>query len=120
MTQPSAHKHHRLRSPIRRAVYSFLLVAVVMVVGTLGIHHIERMTYVQAFYFMSMIATAQGPPVFGPVTPAGMIFTSIMSFVSVGAVVTALGFLFGPFFGRLWRVGVIKLEEELEHIKHDK
>ena len=37
-----------------------------------------------------------------------------MAFVSVGTVVAALGFLFGPFFGRLWRIGVERLEEEAE------
>ena len=90
-----------------------------MTVGTAGIHRLERLSWVEAFYFMSMIATAQGPA-FEPSTPAGMIFTSIMAFISIGTVVAALGFLFGPFFGRLWRVGVEKLEEEIESFSRHK
>ena len=104
---------HHYHSPLKRGIYSFLLVAVVMVVGTVGIHWIERLSYVDSFYFMSMIATAQGPA-FAPATDAGKIFTSIIAFVSVGSVVAALGFIFGPFLGKLWRVGVIKFEEELQ------
>jgi len=82
-----------------------------MVVGTLGMHLIEKMSYLDAFYFMSLIATAQGPMVI-PATPAGKLFTAFMAFISVGTVVASLGFLFGPFFGRLWRIGVERLEEE--------
>ena len=92
-------------------MYSFLLIAVVMALGTLGMHRIERMSYLDAFYFMSMIATAQGPMA-TPTTAAGKLFASFMAFISVGTVVASLGFLFGPFFGQLWRVGVQKLEEE--------
>ena len=115
-----AHSHH-YRSPWRRGWYSFGLVAVVMFVGTLGMHLIEHLSYLDAFYFMSMIATAQGPMV-TPVTAAGKLFTSVMAFVSVGSVVTALGFLFGPFFGRLWHVGVRRFEEEEKELfgKHEK
>ena len=81
-----------------------VLVATVMVVGTMGMHLIEGLTWLDAFYFMSMIATAQGPPM-APASPAGKLFASFMAFVSVGTVVAALGFLFGPFFGTLWKIG---------------
>ncbi len=83
----------------------------VMAVGTLGMHLIEKMSYLDAFYFMSLIVTAQGPMV-TLATPAGKLFTAFMAFISVGTVVASLGFLFGPFFGRLWRIGVERLEEE--------
>ena len=64
-----------------------------------------------------MIATGQGPPPFiSPVTASGKIFTCFFAFVSVGSMVASLGFLFGPFLGKLWRIGVIKLEEELEEL----
>ena len=113
-------RHHHYHSPWRRGAYSFALVASVMVIGTLGIHLIERMSYLNAFYFMSMIATAQGPAA-TPLTSAGKVFTSIMAFISVGTVIAALGFLFGPFFGTLWNIGVKRLEEERQgHQAHDK
>ena len=65
---------------------------------------------------MSMIATAQGPSVV-PATAAGKIFASMMAFVSIGFVVAALGFLFGPFLGLLWRIGHDRFEEEIELFK---
>ena len=83
-----------------------------MAVGTAGVHGLEGLSWLDAFYFMSMVATAQGPTT-EPVTPAGKIFVSLIAFISVGSVVASLGFLFGPFFGKLWRIGVYKLEEEL-------
>ena len=110
-------RRHQLHSPWRRAGYSAALIAGVLAVGTLGMHAIEGMPYLDAFYFMSMLATAQGPAS-TPATSAGKLFASIMAFVSVGTVVAALGFLFGPFFGQLWRVGVVKLEEEEDRLLH--
>jgi hypothetical protein len=107
---------HHLHSPYKRAIYSFSLISIIMFIGTIGLHLIEKMSYLDAFYLMSMIATAQGPA-HAPETAAGKIFVALISFVSVGAGVAALGFLFGPFFGQIWWVGVVKLEEELEHIK---
>ena len=104
--------HHRhYHSPITRGLISFLLIALVMIIGTAGMHFIERIPWLDAFYFMSMIATAQGPTM-TPITGLGKIFASMMSFISVGVVVTAIGFLFGPFLGKLWRVGVEHMEAE--------
>lgn len=107
--------HHHYRSPYKRGILSLLLITVVMAVGTLGMHFIERISYLDAFYFMSMIATAQGPTM-TPTTSTGKIFAASMAFISVGTVVAALGFLFGPFFGKLWHIGVEHLEKEL-HLK---
>ncbi len=109
--------HHHLHSPVKRGILSILLLSVIMAVGTSGIHRIEGLSWVESFYYMSMIATAQGPA-FEPRTAQGMIFTSVMAFVSAGCGVAALAFLFGPFFGRLWHIGVEKVEEELETISH--
>ena len=103
---------HHYQSPYKRGILSFLLVSVVMTVGSLGMHFIEKMSYLDAFYFMSMIATAQGP-MMTPATSAGKIFTAFMAFISVGTVVAALGFIFGPFLGKLWHIGVEHLEKEL-------
>lgn len=102
-------RHHH--SLWKRGAYAFALVAGLVSVGTLGMHAFEHMTYLDAFYFMSMITTAQGPALI-PSTPAGKIFAAFMSFISVGTVVGALGYLFGPFFTRIWKVSVHKLEEE--------
>ena len=76
-------------------------------------HFFEGLSYLDSFYFMSMIATAQGPSL-TPVTTAGKLFASFMAFLSVGTVVAALGFLLGPFLGKLWKIGVEKLEKEIK------
>lgn len=112
-------KHHHYKSPLKRGLYSLVLVTVVMAIGIFGIHWSEKVSYLDAFYIMSMIATSQGTT-FTPETAFGKIFISFMAFLSVGSVFAALGFLFGPFFGKLWRIGVIKLEEELHLLKDKK
>ena len=109
-------RHHHLRSATKRGLFSLFIVVVVVTIGTVGMHRIENMPWIHAFYFMSMIATAQGPT-YTPQTDAGLLFASLMSFISVGTVVAALGFIFGPFFGRLWHIGRLKLEEELSLLK---
>ena len=97
---------------LTRALYSFILIAAVVLVGTLGMHVVEGWSYLDSFYFTSFIATGQGPPAsLDPQTSAGKLFASVLAFVSVGTVVTALLFLFGPFLGRVFRAGVEKIEE---------
>ena len=110
---------HPYHSPWKRGLYSLALVLTVLAAGTFGFHLIEHASYVDAFYLSSMIATAQGPsqPL---VTSAGKLFASVLAFLSVGTVVAAAGFLFGPFLGELWRIGhqhAEQREKEREH--HD-
>ncbi len=118
MTLGSAdlHKHkvkrHHYHSFLNRGIYSLLLILVVMGIGTWGVRYFEKVSYLEAFYFMSMIATSQGPS-YTPVTVGGKLFFSFIAFISVGTVVASLGFLFGPFFGKLLKIGVYKFEEEL-------
>ena len=52
-----------------------------------------------------------------PQTVGGKLFTSVLAFVSVGVFLAAFSFVFGPFLGKLWRIGVIKMEEELHLIE---
>lgn len=106
-------RQHPYYSPWRRAIYLILLVSVVLIAGTIGFHLLEGSSYLDAFYLTSMIATAQGPSQV-PATSAGKMFASLMAFVSIGTVVTAAGFLFGPFFGQLWRIGHEHYEEKLK------
>ena len=106
-------KHH-LHSPYKRGLYSLALVAGILALGTLGIHYFEKFSYIDSFFFTSMIATGQGPVgSLLPHTTDGKIFTSILAFVSVGMLLASLGFLFGPFLGKLWHIGRLKVEEEI-------
>jgi voltage-gated potassium channel len=96
----------------RRAVYALSLIAAVVIIGTVAMHAIEGWSYLDSFYFTSFIATGQGPPSnLQPDNPLGKVFSSVLAFVSVGTVITALLFLFGPFLGRVLREGEEKLEE---------
>ena len=114
-------RRHHYHSVWRRGLYCFLLAASLLLFGTLGMHWIEGFSYIDSFYFTSMIATGQGPaPSISPVTSPGKLFTSFIAFVSMGAMVASLGFLFGPFLGKLWKVGIVKFEEELHVLHHGK
>ncbi len=106
--------HSRYHSPYKRAMYALVLVGSVLISGTILFHYVEGYSYVYAFYFMSMIATAQGPQLV-PVTTLGKLLESLYAFISVGSVIFALAFLFGPFLGKLFRMGAEDIERE-EHI----
>lgn len=111
-------KHH-FHSPWRRGLYSLSIVLIVMGAGTAGMRALEGYSWIDAFYFMSMIATAQGSAI-TPATFGGKVFAAVMAFVSVGMVITTLGFLFGPFLGRLFHIGRIKLDEEIRILERRK
>lgn len=109
-----------LRHPLspfkRRTLVSILVLATVMAVGTEGMVLLEGWSYVDAFYFMSLIATTQGPTR-NPVTDAGKIFASGMAFIAVGAVISSIAFFFGPLFGTLLKEGMDYLEKEERRVK---
>lgn len=102
---------------IRRAIYAVLAVVAAEVVGSIGFHLIEGANWVDAFYFESMLATGQGPP-FTLYTNAGKIFASIMGFVSVGSVLSAVIFVVGPIALRLWHESMQLAEKEARRIEH--
>jgi uncharacterized oligopeptide transporter (OPT) family protein len=118
MAEPPRRRRRVPHSFFERAVYSFLLIAAVVLLGTVSMHLIEGWSYLDSFYFTSMIATGQGPPAnLDPQSASGKVFSAVLAFVSVGTVVSALLFLFGPFFGRVLRLSVERIEEaEKEHL----
>jgi len=119
--EPAKHRRHHYHSFRNRGLYCLGLVTFVSLLGTIGIHFIEGFSWIDSFYFTSMIATGQGPaPSISPATFLGKLFTCFIAFVSVGSMVASLGFLFGPFFGKLWRIGIVKFEEEIEGLKKHK
>ncbi len=100
------------RHPIhKRAIYSFILVALVLAGGTIGFHLLEHYSYVNAFYFVSMLATAEGPAV-TPATAIGKIFASAIAFVSVGSVIFALAYIFGPFIVKVSGLSEREIKKE--------
>jgi hypothetical protein len=101
----------------RRTLYALFLLAAVMIVGTEGLHMIEGWSYIDSVYFMSLLATTQGPAEI-PRTDTGKIFASIMAFVSVGAALSSAAFIFGPAFGKLMKEGIFFIEKEERRMLH--
>lgn len=106
---------HPLSPFRRRTLYALLVLFVVMAVGIEGLHLIEGWSYIDSAYFMSLLATTQGPAEI-PRTDAGKIFASIMAFVSVGAALSSAAFVFGPAFGILLKEGMFYIEREERRI----
>ncbi len=106
------------RTRVRRAVYSLVAVAIVLVVGTLGFHAIANVGYVDAFYFESMLATGQGPP-FVLVTDEAKLFASVMAFVSLGSVLTSVVFTLGPIVSRMWHEAAERVEREFRTVEKE-
>lgn len=103
---------------LRRGLYSVLGILVVVAITMVGLHYIEGYTYLNAFYFTAMLATGEGPNT-APVTAAGKIFVGVMAFVSVGTVVGALLFIFGPLFSQFAKEGLEIVEEVEERRKKE-
>jgi hypothetical protein len=111
MTASSHHRAASLRRR-RRALVSIIVIALVLVIGTLGFEGFTGAGWVNAFYFECMLATGQGPP-FSLKTDAAKLFASAMAFVSVGTVFTTLLLNIGPLVGRIWREGIEAAEREI-------
>jgi hypothetical protein len=106
------------RSKARRALYSLSAVVIVLAIGTIGFHWIEGVSYVDGFYFESMMAAGQGPP-FTLTTDAGKIFASIMGFVSVITVIGSIALNLLPALARLWTEGLDLVEKEAKTLEKD-
>ena len=108
--------HHPLSPFTKRAFYAVLVLAIVMAIGTVGLMLLEGWNIVDSFYFMALLATAEGPALV-PATVAGKIFASIMAFFSIGAAISAITFTFGPLFGSALKEGLRYVEKEEEKFK---
>ena len=108
--------HHPLSPFTRRAFYAVLVLAIVLMIGTIGMMLLEGWDPVASFYFMALLATAEGPAA-TPATAAGKIFAAVMAFFSIGAAISAITFTFGPLFGTALKVGIRFAEKEEEKLK---
>ena len=108
--------HHPLSPFTKRAFYAIVVLAIVMAVGTVGLMVIEGWGLVASFYFMALLATAEGPSA-TPATDVGKIFAAIIAFFSIGAAISAITFTFGPLFGSVLKVGARYLEKEEDRLK---
>jgi hypothetical protein len=108
--------NHPLSPFKKRAFYAIVVLAIVMAIGTAGLMLIEGWGVIASFYFMALLATAEGPAA-TPATDAGKIFAAIMAFFSIGAAISAITFTFGPLFGSVLKEGARYLEKEEERLK---
>jgi hypothetical protein len=107
---------HPLSPFKRRAFFSIVVLAIVMAVGTVGMIVLEGWDLVSSFYFMPLLATAEGPAQ-SPMTVGGKIFASFMAFLSIGAAISAITFTFGPLFGSILKEGFAYVEKEEDKLK---
>ncbi len=107
---------HPLSPFKRRALYAVVILAIVMAIGTIGMMLLEGWDAVTSFYFMALLATAEGPAE-APATVGGKIFASIMAFFSIGAAISAITFTFGPLFGSVLKEGFAYVEKEENKLK---
>src|SRR3989442_14465285 len=87
-----------------------------MAIGTIGMMILEGWDLVTSFYFISLLATAEGPAQ-SPMTVGGKIFASFMAFLSIGAAITAITFTFGPLFGSILKEGFPYVESEEDKLR---
>jgi hypothetical protein len=102
----------------RTAFFAVSAILFVMVVGTVGFHFLEGMGWIDSFYFESMLATGQGPPI-QLTTDAGKVFASLMAFVSVASVITALIVTLAPMVSQLWREGIERAARDARALERD-
>lgn len=104
---------HPLSPITRRAGLALLAITAVMTIGTVGTKLLTGWSWIDSFYFMSMTATAEGPPN-SPPNFWSKLFIAIMAFVSIGTLITSIGVIFGPFLGYLFHKGAHFAERELQ------
>jgi hypothetical protein len=107
---------HPLSPFKKRAFFAIVILAIVMAIGTGGMMVLEGWDPVTSFYFMSLLATAEGPAQ-SPMTVGGKIFASFMAFFSIGAAISAITFTFGPLFGSILKEGFAYVEKEEDKLK---
>jgi hypothetical protein len=107
---------HPLSPFKKRAFFSIAILGLVMAIGTIGMMVLEGWDLVTCFYFMSLLATAEGPAQ-SPITVGGKIFASFMAFFSIGAAISAITFTFGPLFGFILKEGFVYVEKEEDKLK---
>jgi|ADKI01.1.fsa_nt_gi Kef-type K+ transport systems, predicted NAD-binding component len=100
-----------------RAAVALAVVVSLITIGTVGYSYIEKQSLLKSFYIMSMVFTAQGPPS-APSTEAGLIFTALMAYVSIGILVSLIAFILGPLLVQTFKEVVEKVETSIELKNH--
>jgi len=106
------------RTQARRATYAVLAVVAILAIGTVGLRFLAGSGWIDSFYFECMLATGEGPP-FALTTASAKLFASLMAFLSVASVISAIFFTLGPILIALWRETLEYVEEEAHRLGDD-
>jgi biotin transporter BioY len=109
---------HPLSPIARRTAVAIFAILVVMTVGTVGIKYLSGWNWLQSFYFMAMLGTAEGPPEVPP-NLFSSVFAAVMAFISIGTLITASGIIFGPYLGYLFHKGMRYSQREIEKLEEE-
>jgi len=97
---------------LRYALFSFILIAFSLGLGTIGYRFFTGASYVDCFHIASMILTGMGPVI--PIeTDAAKIFSSFYALYSGVAFLTCTAVFFSPLIHRLLHILHVD-DEELE------
>jgi hypothetical protein len=101
-------KHHRLASPrvfawrmVRVFLFSCLVVAIALGIGTIGYCYFGKMGFIDGFFNASMILTGMGPASPEGMCDAGKIFASIYALFSGLVFISLMAIVIGPVAHRM-------------------
>lgn len=99
--------NHPLLAPaafLRRLVFSallgFSLILISLVIGMIGYHVLEKLSWMDSFLNASMILSGMGP-LWSPITDSGKLFAGLYALYSGLAVLVIAGVIFAPLIHRL-------------------
>jgi len=87
---------------IRNLLIGLLLIALALLIGILGYHYFEQMTWIDAFVNASMILSGMGP--LGPLhTESGKLFAGCYALFSGLAFIIIIAIILSPAIHRFFR-----------------
>jgi hypothetical protein len=79
----------------KRIYYAFLIVVVLLAIGTFFYANVEGWSYIDSFYFSTITLTTIGFGDLSPTTPGAKIFTSIYALLGIGIMLYILSSVIG-------------------------
>lgn len=89
-----------LRRQLLSALIGFVLIGASLVVGMVGYHQLETLTWMDSFTNASMLLSGMGP-LWSPRTDAGKLFAGFYALYSGLAVLVIAGITFAPLIHRI-------------------
>lgn len=104
----------------RRIVYATLAIFLMIVVGTIGFHFIENISWRESIYLATATVTTVGYGDIAPQTPLGQVFTTFFMLVGVGTVLYALSVLAQVFIQSeiFAALGIRRRTKEMENLEN--